>query len=552
MPRLLLAALLVLSVACTQTPEPPPEQPDAGGCVGSNCLPPCPGGPGCEPEFPSCTINGVEYMSGQSSTAESCLRCEPERSKTDWTPQPDGTFCPGGECASGSCRKTCEWDGSRFEVGARLPGEECRGCVLSASGFPQVDALPDGTTCGGGFCRSGTCTGGCFIAGEVHGADMPNLANLCETCDPARSTTAWSTAADGSSCAVAALGGYCAAGTCTAGCLIEGNTYAIDDGEPGNECRVCAGGTFWSARTEGTGCGADPDNQGCSGAGTCVDRSRRFELRSLGGAFYTFYAVFGTGSSEIFAGGFGGLVRSTNGGENWTAEQITLGGSERITGLSGAGGTYFAVTNSNVFTSPGGGTGWTAASALPDGTGVWAASASDVFVTTSTGSIVRSTNGGTTFLPSGTSPSSRALRSVWGTSASDVYAVGDAGTVLHWNGTDWEEQTTPTTKNLLVVRGSSATDVWAAGQDGTVLHTNNGGATWVDRSPGRGGLLASLTVADDGVYIGGQSQVFWSADGGAYWREQRHSLEGLISAGWSHGRLVIFADGNGRITRTTD
>jgi hypothetical protein len=56
-----------------------------------------------------------------------------------------------------------------------------------------------------------------------------------------------------------------------------------------------------------------------------------------------------------------------------------------------------------------------------------------------------------------------ALFQVWGLDADHVWAVGDAGTVLRWNGADWQPLDVGTSSNLRAIWGSSPTDLWISG-----------------------------------------------------------------------------------------
>ncbi len=61
------------------------------------------------------------------------------------------------------------------------------------------------------------------------------------------------------------------------------------------------------------------------------------------------------------------------------------------------------------------------------------------------------------------------LWDVWGTSASDVYAVGVWGTILHYDGTAWNDVGDPNMSLLYGVWGTSSGDVHAVGLYGTML-----------------------------------------------------------------------------------
>lgn len=73
-------------------------------------------------------------------------------------------------------------------------------------------------------------------------------------------------------------------------------------------------------------------------------------------------------------------------------------------------------------------------------------------------------------------PQGNALHGIYGASASDVWAVGDHGTILHFDGTTWEQVASPVVTNLNGIHGASAKDIFAVGDAGTILHFD--GTTW--------------------------------------------------------------------------
>src|SRR5438094_2977648 len=56
------------------------------------------------------------------------------------------------------------------------------------------------------------------------------------------------------------------------------------------------------------------------------------------------------------------------------------------------------------------------------------------------------------------------IAAIWGGATDDVWAVGGAGTILHWDGHDWNPVPSGTTETLLGIWGSAPNDVWAVGQ----------------------------------------------------------------------------------------
>jgi len=74
------------------------------------------------------------------------------------------------------------------------------------------------------------------------------------------------------------------------------------------------------------------------------------------------------------------------------------------------------------------------------------------------------------------------LHSVWGTSATDLFVVGEFGTILYWDGVTWSQMTSGVTDDLYGVWGTSTSDVYVVGVTGTVLHYN--GVAWSSMASG--------------------------------------------------------------------
>lgn len=83
------------------------------------------------------------------------------------------------------------------------------------------------------------------------------------------------------------------------------------------------------------------------------------------------------------------------------------------------------------------------------------------------------------------------LFGIWVASASDVFVVGSNGTILHYDGKAWQQMNSGTNEHLLDVWGSSGTDVFAVGGGGTILHYD--GKSWGDcRLSGIIGTLSEI------------------------------------------------------------
>jgi formylglycine-generating enzyme len=130
--------------------------------------------------------------------------------------------------------------------------------------------LSDGTNCGTGkVCNSQTCQSGCWIVGTYYAADVSNAANKCQTCQPAVSTTSWTSLSEGASCA---SGQVCHSGTCQSGCWIGSAYYAADAGIPSRPCQACKPGVSTTAWTmDAAACGCTGSLQALQDStGTCV------------------------------------------------------------------------------------------------------------------------------------------------------------------------------------------------------------------------------------------------------------------------------------------
>lgn len=67
------------------------------------------------------------------------------------------------------------------------------------------------------------------------------------------------------------------------------------------------------------------------------------------------------------------------------------------------------------------------------------------------------------------SPTPATLRDVW-THADSTWAVGDSGTILKWDGTQFQPVPSGVTEALFGVWGSRGDDVWMVGEAGVILH----------------------------------------------------------------------------------
>ncbi len=201
---------------------------------------------------------GADATAGDAST---------EAMATDTGAPQDGQGPPDEVCTGGPCAGGCVVNGAFYASGAGQPGNTiCASCEPATSTSSWAPSL-DGTGCGSAeVCSTGVCKSGCFIGGVFSspGAGQPGN-TICETCEPATSTSAWTAASEGTVCAMNEM---CHDGLCLSGCFINETFYAAGAADPGNACQTCqpaVSTTTWT-NADGITCSGGTC---CSGA--CVD-----------------------------------------------------------------------------------------------------------------------------------------------------------------------------------------------------------------------------------------------------------------------------------------
>jgi hypothetical protein len=181
--------------------------------------------------------------------------------------------------------------------------------------------------------------------------------------------------------------------------------------------------------------------------------------------------------------------------------------------------------------------------------GIWGSSASDIFVLSHSGSVVKGGEDDKYILHYDGSwsrmdiPVSTPLYDIWGSSSSNIFAVGDTGTIVHYNGT-WTEQESGTTKDLLGVWGSSGSNVFAVGKAGTILHF--GGSGWSSMTSGTTKDLCGVWGANGyNVFAVGSygTILFYN---GSSWSAMESGVKTRLEDIWGANGYNVFAVGSAR------
>ena len=215
-------------------------------------------------------------------------------------------------------------------------------------------------------------------------------------------------------------------------------------------------------------------------------------------------SVYFTDANTGYAVGKAGtILKTTNGGTNWTA--LTSGITDELDAV--------CFTNAN--------TGYAIGTV-----------------------ILKTTDGGTTWTNVYTSPYQYALRSVYFVNATTGYVVGMGmmgGTILKTidGGTTWTKQTSGTNNQLCSVYFTDASTGYAVGAYGTILKTIDGGTTWTPQNSGTNYQLNAVyfSTSSTGYAVGANSIVLKTTDGGTTWSSQTGNTDYTLYS-------VCFPDAN--------
>jgi hypothetical protein len=205
----------------------------------------------------------------------------------------------------------------------------------------------------------------------------------------------------------------------------------------------------------------------------------------------TFYDVYGTSASNVFAVGADGLIMRYN-GTTWSAQRYngTIVANEPLYAPVIPARKYtlralwgLPVQNFTVTVGDSGtvlyhdGTSWTDFSVPTDAalTDVWGTDYNNFYATTSDGRLMRWNGFALSYVAGVNAPG--ALHAVWGTSATNMYVAGDGGTLYRYNGSTWTRIWLPTRSTLYAIWGTSSTNMFVGGEDGALYRYD--GTSWI-------------------------------------------------------------------------
>lgn len=227
---------------------------------------------------------------------------------------------------------------------------------------------------------------------------------------------------------------------------------------------ICAAGADASVAQDMT---TTPD------AGSPLDMAAAWVSESSGVPGGTFFGVWGSGASDVYAVGkdanlgLGVIVHSTGNG-TWGSQQVP-NGTPQVNGIWGSGPSdVYALENGGTILHSTGNGVWAAQASTMSANllAAWGSSATDVYVVPDNGTQILHSMGGGSWSPQN-QPLVSAMLSVWGSGPSDVYVVG--GSILHSTGNGmWATQGAFLTGNLNGVWGSGPMEIYAVVSDGQI------------------------------------------------------------------------------------
>ncbi len=259
-------------------------------------------------------------------------------------------------------------------------------------------------------------------------------------------------------------------------------------------------------------------------------------------------------------GGYGIVLRTINGGQDWQAGFINTENSLTSVYFSSPKAGWAVGHKGTIIHTTDAGQSWQVQTSNTDEylTSVYFASPQEGWVVGDSGVILHTTDAGQSWQAQ-TSNTDRYLTSVYFASPQEGWAVGWGGTILHTTdaGQNWQAQTSNTEADLTSVYFTSPQEGWAVGGRGTILHTNDAGQNWqaqtIDTVEYFEGIY--FTSPQEGWAIGFYGALLHTVNGGQDWEIQSSftvpsvnsayftSDQEVWAVGWNSGMILHTANG---------
>jgi uncharacterized protein YjdB len=133
------------------------------------------------------------------------------------------------------------------------------------------------------------------------------------------------------------------------------------------------------------------------------------------------------------------------------------------------------------------------------------------------------------------------LTGLTGTSANEVLATGDAGTIVRFDGSNWNTMTSGTTEHLWRIWAASSIDMFATRSGGHVQRFN--GTSWSQQTIGVGTALVGIWGSSSSdVFVSGFNGVMYRFNGTS-WSQMTSGTSQTLLGIWGTSRSNVFAVG---------
>ncbi len=254
--------------------------------------------------------------------------------------------------------------------------------------------------------------------------------------------------------------------------------------------------------------------------------------------------IWGTGSGDVFAAGWGGTVLHYDGSTWKDISPDTAGNPVFLEDVWGSSGNNIFAVGHNGVIGHYSGSEWQPAESPTDQHlyAIWgpAGAESGIFAA---GSGVFLRYDGNSWKEMNLSIENPDIRDIWGENADSVYAVGTEGLILHYDGQSWRKMESGTSNHLYGVWGCTPLNppltgeakggVFAVGANGVILHYD--GSAWQEMSKNVNRFILFLESvwgqSPDSVFAAGSEGIILHYDGST-WTEWENLAGSSLSALW--------------------
>ena len=200
---------------------------------------------------------------------------------------------------------------------------------------------------------------------------------------------------------------------------------------------------------------------------------------------------------------------------------------------------------------------WKWCNPIPTGNGIndiYSFSATEFLAVGSSGLIMRTTNGGTswTMISSGTS---KYLSKIYFADANTGWICGENGIVLRTtdHGVHWQTIETGA-GSLSSICFSGTSTGWACGDNGMIIKTTDGGLNWDSKNSGTTEYLGDIcfTSATVGYIVGSQGVILKTINGGNIWARQTSTTTKQLMCIRAVGTSIFAFGLNGTVLKSND